>query len=312
MEAKYKSISIYEFNEKFNTEEKCLLYLSRLKWSNGYVCKKCGHTKYCSSKNKFAKQCTKCRYIESPTANTLFHKVKFSLVKAFSIIYFVSTSKKGISSTELSRKLQLRQKTCWLFKQKVMQAMKSMSHTRLVGHVEILNCILGRKKISVKGKIRIKKKHVILAIEKKGKGVSRIYGRVLNNLNQHEIVPFIQRYIEPSTKIYTSAWSGIPNFTQNNSYEVQKLGLKKSNHLTLAKRVAKGVKAWLRGIHGHAEHLQFYLDEYGFRFNRNRKKEKIFDILIQRMMVHPPRTYYNILDISNRISNNASFYESNP
>jgi hypothetical protein len=67
--------------------------------------------------------------LESPTAQTLFHKVKFDLLKAFYIVYFVSTNKKGITSTELSRKLNLRQKTCWGFKRKVMKAMESSKTT---------------------------------------------------------------------------------------------------------------------------------------------------------------------------------------
>jgi hypothetical protein len=55
--------------------------------------------------------------------------VKFDLVKAFYIVYFVATNKKGITSTELSRKLELRQKTCWSFKRKVMKAMKARKIT---------------------------------------------------------------------------------------------------------------------------------------------------------------------------------------
>ncbi len=125
MEAKYKSISILEFQQLFPDDDACLAYLSEQKWSNGYKCKKCGHTHYCKGKRKYDRQCTKCNYTESPTSGTLFHKTKFSLLKAFWIIYFMSTSKKGISSTELSRKLQLRQKTAWRFQQKVKLAMKS-------------------------------------------------------------------------------------------------------------------------------------------------------------------------------------------
>jgi hypothetical protein len=68
---------------------------------------------------------------------TLFHKVKFDLLKAFYIVYFVSTNKKGITSTELSRKLNLRQKTCWGFKRKVMKAMESSENHPIEGDVEV-------------------------------------------------------------------------------------------------------------------------------------------------------------------------------
>ena len=73
----------------------------------------------------YAHQCTACRYVESPTAGTLFNLCKIPILKAFYIVYYLATTKNGISSTELSRKLALRQKTYWLFKQKVMKAMES-------------------------------------------------------------------------------------------------------------------------------------------------------------------------------------------
>src|SRR5690606_6436257 len=74
---------------------------------------------------KYDRQCIKCKRLESPTSGTLFHHCNFPLLKAFYIVYYVSTSKNGISSTELSKKLVLRQKTSWVFKQKVMKAMAS-------------------------------------------------------------------------------------------------------------------------------------------------------------------------------------------
>lgn len=72
-------------------------------------------------------------------------------------MYYVSTSKKGIASTELSRKLDLRQKTCWMFKQKVMQAMASSGDNLLTGKVEVDEFVIGQQEEGVVGrKIRIK------------------------------------------------------------------------------------------------------------------------------------------------------------
>jgi len=116
MEAKFKSLTIFEFHELFPDDEACLSYLDNLKWEDGFVCPHCGNTKYCAGQKKHIRQCTKCNYLISPTAGTLFHKLKFPILKAFYIVYYVATSSKGIASTEFSRKLGLRQKTCWLFK----------------------------------------------------------------------------------------------------------------------------------------------------------------------------------------------------
>lgn len=70
---------------------------------------------------------------------------------------------------------------------------------------------------------------------------------------------------------------------------------KKGSNFEAIHRVIMGLKAWLRGIHGHAEHLQSYLDEYSYRYNRHQMKEGIFDNLIRRMIVHPPMTYKAII-----------------
>jgi len=116
MEQRFKSLSLFEFQEQFPDTESCHRYLAKMKWQEGYSCRKCGHDRYCKGVlHAYSRQCTRCNYVESATANTLFHQVKFDLLKAFYIVYFVSTNKKGITSTELSRKLSLRQKTCWAF-----------------------------------------------------------------------------------------------------------------------------------------------------------------------------------------------------
>lgn len=293
MEAKYKSISIPQFYHLFPNNEACLRFLVRLKWADGFQCPKCGHHKFCNGHKPFSRQCTVCRYIESPTANTLFHKVKFSLHKAFTIVYFVATNKKGISSTELSRKLQLRQKTCWLFRQKTLQAMKSMSNTQLHGMVELINFEIGKKKIIKDGQSIHVKKHIALAIEQKGKGVSRVYAKQIDNLGYQEINAFIQRFIHPEATVLTNAWPTYSAIRKKTNTQICCHAKKKQ--LALAYRVKNSLLAWLKGMHGHAEWTQYYLDEFTFRFNRNRLKEEIFYVLLKRMVQHPPRRYLDLM-----------------
>lgn len=297
MESKFKSLSIFEFQERFNTEELCSAYLSELKWAEGYRCCRCGHGNYCNgSKAKpFDRQCTSCGYIESPTANTLFHKVKFPLVKAFWIVYYVSTNKKGIASTELSRKLQLRQKTCWLFKQKVMAAMKSSGEHPMKGTVEVDETVVGQQEEGVRGRKNKKKKLVVFAIEKKGKGVSRLYGRAITKASAEDLGGFMQQTIEPLANIRTDGWTGYQPLKEHFPNLTQEISGKKGKNFSQMHRVIMGFKGWLRGIHHHGEHLQAYIDEYCYRFNRSFMKEGIFDNLLLRMVQHPPRTYKMII-----------------
>lgn len=143
MELKFKSLSLFEFRERFPDSDSCIKHLADLKWAEGFKCDRCGHGNYCGGGTPHSRQCTSCRYDESPTANTLFHKMKFDPLKAFYIVYFVATNKKGITSTELSRKLGLRQKTCWGFKRKVMKAMKSSGNFPISGEAEVDETVFG-------------------------------------------------------------------------------------------------------------------------------------------------------------------------
>ncbi|RRG21898.1 hypothetical protein DWB61_09105 [Ancylomarina euxinus] len=81
----FKGENFIEFTAKFPTDELCKQYLSDIMWNDGYKCCKCGHDKH-SNKPNMSKVCTKCFHIESPTANIMFHKVKFELRKAFFIL----------------------------------------------------------------------------------------------------------------------------------------------------------------------------------------------------------------------------------
>ncbi len=145
MEKRYESLTLLEFQQQFPDDQACYDHLAKLKWPDGFVCEKCQHTHYCKGKLDRTRQCTKCGYQASPTSGTFFHKVKFPILKAFYIVYFVATKKEGISSTELSRRLSLRQKTCWSFKQKVMKAMASSLQFLLHGKVEVDETVIGQE-----------------------------------------------------------------------------------------------------------------------------------------------------------------------
>ena len=295
MDRKFESLTVFEFQERFPDDESCMKYLSEVKWGKGYVCSKCGHTRYCAGKQIYSRQCTRCNYIESVTSGTLFHKLKFSLLKAFYIIYYVSTNKKGISSTELSRKLGLRQKTCWLFKQKVMRGMQSNHLHKLEGQVEVDETVIGGSEEGVVGRKNDKKRIVVLAIERKGKGISRFYGRVIEQSSSKELGGFMQTTIDVDASIKADKWSGYKPLKSVFKNLRQIPSGKKGENFPDLHRLVMGFKSWLRGIHHHAKHLQAYVDEYSYRFNRRFMKGDIFDNLINRMIHAKPCTYKMII-----------------
>jgi len=118
----FTGVNSIKFNQRFKDDNDCLIYLSNVKWEDGYKCKRCKNDKFSTGKKHHNRRCTKCNYDESPTVGTLFEKLKFSILIAFHIVFKISTKKKGMSSLELSNEFELRQKTCWSFKLKIQQA----------------------------------------------------------------------------------------------------------------------------------------------------------------------------------------------
>ena len=282
MEQRYKSLSLFEFQEMFPDDQSCMEHLAKLKWPEGFICENCGHRKYCNGKLEQTRQCTSCGSQATPTSGTMFHKVKFPLLKAFYIVYFMSTNKKGISSTELSRKLNLRQKTCWLFRKKVVQSMKSSKQYPLKGIVEVDEMVIGQQEEEVVGRANKKKKLVIVGIEKKGKGVSRMYAKVISDASEESFKPFFNEYVDKQASIRTDGWSTYQTFLDQYPNLRQENSKKKGKNFKDIHRIIMMLKAWLRGIHHSVMYLQDYLDEYAYRFNRSFMKENIFDNLLKK------------------------------
>jgi hypothetical protein len=123
-----KELSQEQLNELFNNDEKCYEFLAELKWSDGFVCRKCGNSNHCPGKTPFSRRCTKCKSEESSTTGTIFHNCKFPISKAFYIAYTVCKGNEDVSSYEFARRLSLRQMTCWNFKTRIQNALQQIDN----------------------------------------------------------------------------------------------------------------------------------------------------------------------------------------
>lgn len=286
---KFVGVNSITFHRQFTSDEDCLAYLSSLKWAEGFVCKRCKNEKYCKGKKPLNRRCTKCRYEESPTAGTMFDKVKFSLLKAFHIAFKISTKKKGMSSLELSKEFDLRQKTCWEFKWKIQQAMASSFQYPLEGLVHVDEFMIGGSEEQKRGRTKGSKKLIVLALEIVGTGVGRAYAEVIENASSKELGGFLKKYVSQDAKIISDEWRGyIPLKAEFKKLEqvVSDDGKNfKDVHIHIM-----NIKGWVRGIHHHCskERMQGYLNEYHFRFNRRQNMGTTFDSLIKRMIINEP------------------------
>lgn len=103
------------------SEKSCFDYLISCKWRMGFKCRRCAHSEFGKGKKWHHRRCKKCRYDESATANTLFHKLKFPIKKAFEITFELMRNESGLSTCEISRRFGIQQSTAWFFKRKIQQ-----------------------------------------------------------------------------------------------------------------------------------------------------------------------------------------------
>lgn len=285
----FRGVNSLKFYQHFVSEEACYAYLAGIKWDGDqYVCKKCGNTHFCKGRQPYSRRCTRCKYDESPTAGTMFDKCKFSILLAFHIAFKISTKKKGMSSEELSEEYELRQKTCWEFKWKIQQAMKSSGNYPLAGKVHVDEFFVGGAEEGVFGRGSKNKRLVVVALEIVHEGFGRAYAEVIDSASAKSLRPFFERRISKDAEVITDEWNGYKPLKKDYPRLTQVPSDKGNNfpHIHIM-----NIKGWLRGIHHHCskERLQGYLDEYHFRFNRRACKDTIFDVLIRRMVQYEPK-----------------------
>lgn len=203
----------------------------------------------------------------------------------------MATSKNGISSTELSRKLALRLKTCWLFKQKVMKAMESSQDFPMEGKVDVDETYVSGQDDSSIGRNEGKKRIVVVAIERKGECISRIYGRVIETAAKKNLKSFMLSDISPQAQVRTDGWAGYKGMEETFPKLVREKSEKKGKNFPQLHRSIMMFKDWLRGVHHSVTNLQANINEYTYRFNRHKMKEGIFENLLIRMVNKPPFPY---------------------
>lgn len=295
----FKGVNSIKFYKRFQSDSDCYKYIADIKWHEGYTCKKCGNTNYCHGEKPFSRRCTRCKYDESPTTETMFDKLKFPLLIAFHIAFKISTKKKGMSSLELSEEYELRQKTCWAFKWKIQKAMKSSCMYPLEGQVHVDEFFVGGEEEQKRGRSHGKKKLVQVALEVlPGKGVGRAYAKVIDDASAASLKVLFEEHISRDAEVVTDEWNGYLPLKKDYARLTQRKSDDGKNFPDLHIHIMN-IKGWLRGIHNHCskEQLQGYLDEYHFRYNRRNNMDTIFDLLIRRMVQNKPiRLQGNKLD----------------
>lgn len=297
---------ILELEERFATDEACREYLFGLRWPNGFVCPRCGaKTGWSASRGRLI--CGGCRYQASVTAGTIFQDTRKPLRLWFRMVWYVVSQKNGASAIGLQRVLGLGSyATAWTWLHKLRRAMVRPGRDRLRGRVEVDETFIGGEEPNVDGRQTETKALVVIAAEEDGRGIGRVRMARIADASRAALHGFIRESIEPGSVVHTDglpAYRGLEAIGYEHDVTVVSGQEDKNAAVRLLPRVhriASLLKRWLLGTHQGAvrrEHLDYYLDEYTFRFNRrkSRSRGKLFFRLLQQAVQVDPAPYKSIV-----------------
>jgi transposase-like protein len=292
----FKGQNLIQFAERFKSDEDCKIYLSEIKWENGFVCRKCGHTKYQERKNH-SRTCNLCSDTESPMANTLFHKVKFGLRKAFFMCFEMSTTTKSLSASQMSVRFGVRENTARLFMHKVREAMKSSENHPMEGIVHIDEFVVGGKEKDKPGRsYNSKKKKSICAVQLTEDGkVKRFYALKIKDFSATSLRTIFDKHVSKQADITTDEWKGYKPIMKD--YKIEQIPSNNGANFKALHTMIHQVKSWLRTTYSWVseKNIERYFDEFCYRINRSQNKETIFNNLIRRMVAADNITHQQIV-----------------
>ena len=289
--------SLFELMRTFSSDEKCIKYLEEVRWSKGVVSPfdptskvyKCSKGYWCKNTNK----------IFNVKTRTIFENTKIPLQKWFVSIWLITSHKKGISSLQLSKDINVTQKTGWFMLQRIRKCFESENSSVLHNEVEVDETYIGGRKRNkspfsthkgTQGRSTKTKTPVIGMVERKGKLVSHI----ITDAKSATLTPAVLNTVDLSSTIYTDEWSGynMVNKLYNHMYVKHK-----DNEFVNGRVYTNTIenfwgllKRGLLGIYHNTsrKHLQMYIDEFVFRYNtRNLKEPERFNILLSKMVPQP-------------------------
>jgi transposase-like protein len=297
--------TLAELERRFRSEQSCRDYLSRLRWPEGFRCPRCGGAKAWPLSLVWWR-CANCAHKVSVTAGTIFQDTHTPLTVWFRAMWWVTAQKNGVSALGLQRVLGLGSyQTAWAWLHKLRRAMVRPGRDPLAGIVEVDETYLGGLEEGKRGRQTEKKALIVVAAQEDGRGIGRIRMRRIADASAASLMPFVQDSIEPGSVVHTDGWLGYePLERKGYRHRITFLrGHEKSpsDLLPRVHRVISLLKRWLLGTHQGAvslAHLDYYLDEFTFRFNRRRSRSrgKLFFRLAQQATAVEPVTYRSMVE----------------
>lgn len=294
----YRDIDFFKFQTQFASEQKCHDYLFQRRWPDGFVCPKCQGQRYSYLKSRWLYQCSECRYQCSVKVGTIFQKSKTPLQKWFWMIYLISQSKVGFSSLALTRLLSISYGTALRMSHKIRSAMAARdADYQLGGLIELDDAYFGGKKVRGKrGRGSGKKTPVLVGVQlNENNRPQYAHMSAVDDLSEQSISEVSKERIKKGSAIRTDAYRSYQRLGDYGyHHEAIKIGFPENarKFLPWVHILISNAKSLQIGTHKGVsnKHLQKYLSEFCYRFNRRFHLNTLFDRLTCACLDAPPVT----------------------
>lgn len=289
-----------EFVTMFPDAMRCAVYLEGLRWPKGFICPACHGTASPWRQTRGRLVCPLCRHHASVTAGTILDKTRTPLTTWFEGAWHVTTAKNGLAAKTLERTLGTRYRVAWAMLQRFRVAMVRAERGQLSGEVEVDETLVGGVERGGKRGRGTAKSLVVIAVEiLQPKGFGRVRMRHIPDATSATLVPFVCNVVAPGSVVHTDGWTSYNNLPRL-GYTRHRTSLSTSDdpaHVVMpaVHRVSALLKRWILGTHQGSvtpAHLQSYLEEFTFRFNRRHSRSRglVFRRLLEQAVVTGPVT----------------------
>lgn len=293
--------SLPEVRRWFASDADCFDYLDWLRWPDGFVCPRCAGVADWVGVDGLHR-CGDCGRRVSTLAGTVFHRTRTPLTVWFEAVWLLMASKQGLSALELQRVTGLGSyQTAWTMLHKLRTAMASEGRDRLTGRVEVDEMLYGGLTPGRRGRATGAKTIITAAVERRGRGYGRIRMQVVPTASRPDLAAFLRSTVAPGSTVVTDGLRSYPGAAADAELTHEPhsvLGSGRPAHeilpgvhlvFSLARRVLDGTHQG--GI--QEGHMQAYLNEFVFRFNRRHATERglLFLRLLEHAVTTAPTTY---------------------